>query len=682
MERINQVVFLSATPGPYELKVSTQVAEQIVRPTGLVDPEVVVRPTKGQIDDLIEQIGDRTERGDRVLVTTLTKKMAEDLTDYLLEQGLRVRYLHSNVDTIQRIEILRDLRLGEYDVLVGINLLREGLDLPEVSLVAILDADKEGFLRSETSLIQTIGRAARHVDGQVIMYADQVTDSMRRAISETQRRRQLQLRHNEEHGIDPQTIRKAVTDILSMLRPAETAPGAGQGPALAAARPGAPRPRRAARRRGAAADPHPRGGDARGEHRAALRVRRSPPRRDQGPEARAAGRRLTTVAAPRPAGGRPSGLSSRRAGYARRSCSSLSWLRHRNHWTGFDLAIFDQAAWQIAEGRDHISIVERHVMADHFSPVLYLFGGLLPGGGHARRGSSRAQADRARGHRPPDARRSPATSGSPASWATLLVVLQRPAPRRRAVRLPPEHPRRAVRRRHAALRAVQDRPVRATVAAVGRGAVPGRPRARASWRWRSWRARAPAGPSRPSAVVAAAVSAVVPGRFGDTNGWAPHFGHLGDSPVAGRCSTRGTWPASCCRARASSILVLWVVAAGVAVVVRPRWLAGAGRRRAPGAALAMGGHRASLVPLRRSDGADRDRAAASPGSPPSPIDRSGGRSALRSLWWVGPGRSCWRWRARSRPVAPEANRVWTRRRARRRPRRRWRRWRSSPTARR
>ena len=294
MERINQVVFLSATPGPYELKVSTQVAEQIVRPTGLVDPEVHRAPTKGQIDDLIEQIGERTERGDRVLVTTLTKKMAEDLTDYLLEQGLRVRYLHSNVDTIQRIEILRDLRLGEYDVLVGINLLREGLDLPEVSLVAILDADKEGFLRSETSLIQTIGRAARHVDGQVIMYADQVTDSMRRAISETQRRRQLQLRHNEEHGIDPQTIRKAVTDILSMLRPAETAPAPGQGPALPPARPRAPRPRRAARRRGAPADPHPRGGDARGQHRAALRVRRPPARRDQGPEARAAGRRLTT----------------------------------------------------------------------------------------------------------------------------------------------------------------------------------------------------------------------------------------------------------------------------------------------------------------------------------------------------------------------------------------------------
>jgi excinuclease ABC subunit B len=229
LERVNQVVFLSATPGPFELQVSTQVAEQIVRPTGLVDPEVIVKPTKGQIDDLIEQINARIEVGARVLVTTLTKKMAEDLTDYLLEQGLRVRYLHSNVDTIQRIEILRDLRLGEYDVLVGINLLREGLDLPEVSLVAILDADKEGFLRSETSLIQTIGRAARNIDGQVIMYADKVTDSMRRAISETQRRRQLQLRHNEEHGIDPQTIRKAVTDILSLLRPAEAAPVPGKG---------------------------------------------------------------------------------------------------------------------------------------------------------------------------------------------------------------------------------------------------------------------------------------------------------------------------------------------------------------------------------------------------------------------------------------------------------------------
>ena len=224
MERVGQVVFLSATPGSHELSVSDRVVEQIVRPTGLVDPEVVVKPTKGQIDDLQEMIRQRVAAEARVLVTTLTKKMAEDLTEYLLEMGVRVRYLHSEVDTLARIEILRDLRLGHFDVLVGINLLREGLDLPEVSLVAILDADKEGFLRSETSLVQTIGRAARNVDGQVVMYADVVTDSMRRAIDETSRRRARQQAHNAEHGISPQTIRKAVTDILALIRPEETAP--------------------------------------------------------------------------------------------------------------------------------------------------------------------------------------------------------------------------------------------------------------------------------------------------------------------------------------------------------------------------------------------------------------------------------------------------------------------------
>ena len=231
LERVNQAILLSATPGSWELQHSQQVVEQIVRPTGLVDPEIVIKPTEGQIDDLIESIEQRVERDERVLVTTLTKKMAEDLTDYLLEMGVRVRYLHSNIDTIERIEILRDLRLGEFDVLVGINLLREGLDLPEVSLVAILDADKEGFLRSETSLIQTIGRAARNVDGKVVMYADQVTDSMQRAISETNRRRGLQQAYNAEHDIDPQTIRKAVTDILAVLRPSEDGvpvPGGGK----------------------------------------------------------------------------------------------------------------------------------------------------------------------------------------------------------------------------------------------------------------------------------------------------------------------------------------------------------------------------------------------------------------------------------------------------------------------
>ena len=228
IERVNQCVFLSATPGKYELAHSQKIVEQIVRPTGLVDPEVIVRPTKGQIDDLIEMVSGRVERGDRVLVTTLTKKMAEDLSEYLLEQGLRVRYLHSNIDTIQRIEILRALRLGEFDVLVGINLLREGLDLPEVSLVAILDADKEGFLRSETSLIQMIGRAARNVDGQVVMYADKTTAAMEAAIGETRRRRERQVTYNAEHGINPQTIRKAVGDILSLLRPDDSAPVPGK----------------------------------------------------------------------------------------------------------------------------------------------------------------------------------------------------------------------------------------------------------------------------------------------------------------------------------------------------------------------------------------------------------------------------------------------------------------------
>ncbi|GGN96761.1 excinuclease ABC subunit UvrB [Nocardia rhizosphaerihabitans] len=217
-DRIGQAVYLSATPGPYELgQVGGEVVEQVIRPTGLVDPQVVVKPTKGQIDDLVHEIRQRTERDERVLVTTLTKKMAEDLTDYLLGLGVRVRYLHSEIDTLRRVELLRQLRLGEYDVLVGINLLREGLDLPEVSLVAILDADKEGFLRSSTSLIQTIGRAARNVSGEVHMYADKITDSMRHAIDETDRRRAKQVAYNEANGIDPQPLRKKIADILDQV---------------------------------------------------------------------------------------------------------------------------------------------------------------------------------------------------------------------------------------------------------------------------------------------------------------------------------------------------------------------------------------------------------------------------------------------------------------------------------
>jgi excinuclease ABC subunit B len=228
--KVRQTVFMSATPSSYELRTSKRVVQQIVRPTGLIDPNVEIRPTRGQVDDLIEEIRKRAEAGQRVLVTTLTKKMAEDLTDYLMEMGIRVRYLHSEINTLHRIEILRDLRLGEFDVLVGINLLREGLDLPEVSLVAILDADKEGFLRSDTSLIQTIGRAARNVDGTVLMYADGVTDSMKAAISETQRRRKIQLAFNREHGIDPQSIRKKVSDILlSMAVDGRMAPSPDRG---------------------------------------------------------------------------------------------------------------------------------------------------------------------------------------------------------------------------------------------------------------------------------------------------------------------------------------------------------------------------------------------------------------------------------------------------------------------
>jgi len=220
-QRLGQVIYTSATPGPFEMEQAAQVVQQIIRPTGLVDPQVEVRPTRNQIDNLIKEIRQRVERGERTLVTTLTKRMAEDLADYLMELGIKVHYLHSEVETLDRVEILRDLRLGVYDVVVGINLLREGLDLPEVSLVAILDADKEGFLRSDTSLIQTIGRAARHINGRVFMYADKVTDSMQRAIDETNRRRKIQVAYNEEHHIVPASIVKAVRDLTASLRPAE-----------------------------------------------------------------------------------------------------------------------------------------------------------------------------------------------------------------------------------------------------------------------------------------------------------------------------------------------------------------------------------------------------------------------------------------------------------------------------
>jgi excinuclease ABC subunit B len=224
--RLNQAIFTSATPGPYEMETSAQIVEQIIRPTGIVDPEIIVKPVRGQVDDLVAQISRRVNNGQRVLVTTLTKRMAEDLSDYLLEMGTKVHYLHSEVHTLERVEILRDLRLGQYDVVVGINLLREGLDLPEVSLVAILDADKQGFLRSETALIQTIGRAARHVEGQVIMYADTITEAMQQAIDETNRRRQIQMEYNTAHGIVPETIIKEVYDLTDRVKAvAETREG-------------------------------------------------------------------------------------------------------------------------------------------------------------------------------------------------------------------------------------------------------------------------------------------------------------------------------------------------------------------------------------------------------------------------------------------------------------------------
>ena len=282
LAKVPQVVFVSATPGAWELRQSTKIVEQLIRPTYLVDPEVELRPTRNQIDDLLNEIRHREERNERVLVTTLTKKMAEDLTDYLLEAGVKTRYLHSEVDTLERIQIIRELRLGEYDVLVGVNLLREGLDLPEVSLVAILDADKEGFLRGKTALIQTIGRAARHLEGRVLMYADKQTEAIKGALEETNRRRATQLAYNEEHGTKPLSITKGVSDIAEFLR------------ARAAARAElAPPPRRQGRGhepRGAReAGDHPRGGDVPGGRRAAVRVRGEAARRDQGDPARAAG---------------------------------------------------------------------------------------------------------------------------------------------------------------------------------------------------------------------------------------------------------------------------------------------------------------------------------------------------------------------------------------------------------